>query len=63
VDLLADFPPGLSQFGLGRLETDLDVVYWGDIEVSQPPSIKPSLSLPATPDDCRNPLAVCRASP
>jgi hypothetical protein len=41
----------------------VDVTPVHDIEVSQPPSIKPSLSLPATPDDCRNPLAACRASP
>ena len=26
VDLLADFPPGLSLFGLGRLEADLESI-------------------------------------
>ena len=26
VDLLADFPPGLSLFGLGRLEADLEAI-------------------------------------
>ena len=26
VDLLADFPPGLSLFGLGRLEADLETI-------------------------------------
>ena len=36
VDLLADFPPGLSLFGLGRLEADLEGILGSRMAIPPP---------------------------
>jgi uncharacterized protein len=43
VDLLADFPPGLSLFGLGRLEADLEAILGTRVEVIPAADLKPGI--------------------
>jgi len=38
VDLPTDFPPGLSLFGLGRLEADLEGILGARIDLIPPPT-------------------------
>jgi hypothetical protein len=46
VDLLADFPPGLSLFGLGRLEADLEGILGTRIDLI--PRRRPQTGRPST---------------
>ena len=41
VDLLADFPPGLSLFGLGRLEADLEAILGTRVDLIPAADLKP----------------------
>ena len=41
VDLLADFPPGLSLFGLGRLEADLEAILGSRVNLIAAADLKP----------------------
>ena len=41
VDLLADFPPGLSLFGLGRLEADLEAILGSRVNLVAAADLKP----------------------
>ena len=41
VDLLADFPPGLSLFGLGRLEADLEGILGTRVDLIPAADLKP----------------------
>ena len=43
VDLLADFPPGLSLFGLGRLEADLEAILGTRIDLISAADLKPGV--------------------
>ena len=43
VDLLADFPPGLSLFGLGRLEADLESILGARVELIPAADLKPGV--------------------
>jgi hypothetical protein len=43
VDLLADFPPGLSLFGLGRLEADLEGILGTRIDLIPAADLKPGV--------------------
>jgi uncharacterized protein len=43
VDLLADFPPGLSLFGLGRLETDLEGILGTRVALIPATDLKPGV--------------------
>jgi len=43
VDLLADFPPGLSLFGLGRLEADLESILDARVELIPAADLKPGI--------------------
>jgi predicted nucleotidyltransferase len=43
VDLLADFPPGLSLFGLGRLEADLEAILGTRVDLIPTADLKPGI--------------------
>jgi uncharacterized protein len=43
VDLLADFPPGLSLFGLGRLEADLERILGTRVDLIPAADLKPNV--------------------
>jgi predicted nucleotidyltransferase len=43
VDLLADLPPGLSLFGLGRLEADLEAILGTRVELIPATDLKPGV--------------------
>ncbi len=43
VDLLADFPPGLSLFGLGRLEADLEGILGTRVDLVPAADLKPGV--------------------
>jgi predicted nucleotidyltransferase/ribosome-binding protein aMBF1 (putative translation factor) len=43
VDLLADFPPGLSLFGLGRLEADLEGILGTRVDLISAADLKPGI--------------------
>jgi predicted nucleotidyltransferase/ribosome-binding protein aMBF1 (putative translation factor) len=43
VDLLADFPPGLSLFGLGRLEADLESILGTRVDLIPAADLKPGV--------------------
>jgi uncharacterized protein len=43
VDLLADLPPGLSLFGLGRAEADLEAILGSRVDLIPAADLKPSV--------------------
>jgi predicted nucleotidyltransferase len=43
VDLLADFPPGLRLFGLGRLEANLEVILGTRVDLIPAVDLKPEV--------------------
>ncbi len=43
VDLLADFPPGLSLFGLGRVEADLEDILGTQVDLIPAANLKPGV--------------------
>lgn len=43
VDLLADLPPGLSLFGLGRAEADLEAIIGTRVELIPAQDLKPTV--------------------
>jgi predicted nucleotidyltransferase len=43
VDLLADLPPGLSLFGLGRLQADLEAILGTRVDLVPAQDLKPSV--------------------
>jgi uncharacterized protein len=43
VDLLADLPPGLSLFGLGRLEADLEAILGTRVDLIPAADLKPGV--------------------
>jgi predicted nucleotidyltransferase/DNA-binding XRE family transcriptional regulator len=43
VDLLADLPPGLSLFGLGRAEADLEAIIGNRVELIPAQDLKPAV--------------------
>jgi hypothetical protein len=43
VDLLADLPPGLSLFGLGRAEADLEAIVGTRVELIPAQDLKPAV--------------------
>ena len=42
VDLLADLPPGLSLFGLGRVEADLETILGTRVDLIPAADLKPA---------------------
>ena len=50
VDLLADFPPGLSLFGLGRLEADLEDILGTRVNLIPAADLKPGVREQVDPD-------------
>ena len=50
VDLLADFPPGLSLSGLGRLEADLEAVLGTRVDLIPAADLKPDVRQRVEPD-------------
>ena len=50
VDLLADFPPGLSLFGLGRLEADLEAILGTQVDLIPAADLKPGVRERVEPD-------------
>ena len=50
VDLLADFPPGLSLFGLSRLEADLEAILGTRVDLIPAADLKPAVCERAEPD-------------
>lgn len=50
VDLLADFPPGLSLFGLGRLEADLGDILGTRVDLIPAADLKPGVRERVEPD-------------
>ena len=50
VDLLADFPPGLSLFGLGRLEADLEGILGTRVNLVPAADLKPGVRERVGPD-------------
>ena len=50
VDLLADFPPGLSLFGLSRLEADLEAILGTRVNLIPAADLKPAVCERAEPD-------------
>jgi predicted nucleotidyltransferase/DNA-binding XRE family transcriptional regulator len=50
VDLLADLPPGLSLFGLGRAEADLEAILGARVELIPAADLKPDVRERATRD-------------
>jgi predicted nucleotidyltransferase len=43
VDLLADMPPGMSLFGLGRVEADLEAILGARVDLIPAADLKPSV--------------------
>jgi predicted nucleotidyltransferase len=43
VDLLADLPPGLSLFGLGRVEADLEAILGARVDLIPADDLKPGV--------------------
>jgi uncharacterized protein len=43
LDLLADFPPGLSLFGLGRLGADLEAIIGARVDLIPAADLKPGV--------------------
>jgi len=43
VDLLADLPPGLSLFGLGRVEADLEAILGSRVDLIPAADLKPGV--------------------
>jgi predicted nucleotidyltransferase len=43
VDLLADLPPGLSLFGLGRVEADLEAILGTRVDLIPAADLKPGV--------------------
>jgi len=43
VDLLADLPPGLSLFGLGRAEADLEAILGSRVDLIPAADLKPGI--------------------
>jgi hypothetical protein len=43
LDLLADFPPGMGLFGLGRLRTDLEAIIDAPVDVIPASDLKPDV--------------------
>jgi predicted nucleotidyltransferase/DNA-binding XRE family transcriptional regulator len=43
VDLLADLPPGLSLFGLGRVEADLEAILGSRVDLTPAADLKPGV--------------------
>ena len=43
VDLIADMPPGLSLFGLGRVESDLEAILRARVDLIPAADLKPSV--------------------
>lgn len=43
VDLLADLPPGLSLFGLGRVEADLEAILGTQVGLIPAADLKPGV--------------------
>jgi predicted nucleotidyltransferase/DNA-binding XRE family transcriptional regulator len=50
VDLLADFPPGLSLFGLSRLEADLEDILGTRVDLIPAADLKPGVRERVEPD-------------
>ncbi len=50
VDLLADFPAGLSLFGLGRLEADLEGILGTRVDLIPAANLKPGVRKRVEPD-------------
>src|SRR5258708_18234349 len=50
VDLLADLPPGLSLFGLGRVEADLETILGTRVDLIPAADLKPGVSERVTND-------------
>ncbi len=50
VDLLADLPPGLSLFGLGRLEADLEAILGTRVNLTPAADLKPDVRQRVEPD-------------
>jgi len=50
VDVLADFPPGLSMFGLGRLEADLEGILGTRVDLISATDLKPGVRERVEPD-------------
>jgi predicted nucleotidyltransferase len=45
VDLLVDLPPGLSLFGLGRVEADLEAIVGTRVDLIPAADLKPGVRL------------------
>ena len=50
VDLLADIPPGLSLFGLGRLQADLEGILSTGVDLVPAADLKPGVRERIEPD-------------
>jgi predicted nucleotidyltransferase len=50
VDLLADFPPGLSLSGLGRLEADLEAILGTRVDLIPAADLKPDVRQRVEPE-------------
>ena len=50
VDLLADLPPGLSLFGLSRLEADLEDILGTRVDLIPAADLKPDVRQRVEPD-------------
>ena len=49
-DLIADFPPGLSLFGLSRLEADLEAILGTRVNLIPAANLKPGVRERVEPD-------------
>jgi hypothetical protein len=50
VDLLADLPAGLSLFGLGRVEADLEAILGARVDLIPAGDLKPGVRARVEPD-------------
>ena len=50
VDLLADLPPGMSLFGLARLQADLEAILGSRVDLVPAADLKPDVRVRAGPD-------------
>jgi uncharacterized protein len=50
VDLLADLPPGISLFGLGRLQAELEAILGARVDLVQLQDLKPDVRARIDPD-------------
>jgi predicted nucleotidyltransferase len=50
VDLLADLPPGLSLFGLGRVEANLEAILGSRVDLIPAADLKPGVRAQAERD-------------